>query len=122
MSPNTPGKVSGALVVEVLLTYVLLLHSAFWGQTFVAELNRISEHGERKLKMRRESMAVSPSVDGPARGETTPTPAAPKRGTDGSQWVDGTDGKPDGVPEGPDRADGNGTAGGAVDGVPDGSQ
>lgn len=31
--------------------------SAFWGQSFVAELIRISAHGEKKLKLRRASMA-----------------------------------------------------------------
>jgi hypothetical protein len=34
-----------------------LINSAFWGQSFVAELTRISAHGERKLKLRRESLA-----------------------------------------------------------------
>lgn len=32
------------------------VRSAFWGRSFVAELTRIAEHGERKLKLRRESM------------------------------------------------------------------
>ena len=32
-------------------------NSAFWGQSFVAELTRISAHGERKLKLRRASLA-----------------------------------------------------------------
>ncbi|KAL9620935.1 MAG: hypothetical protein Q9160_004588 [Pyrenula sp. 1 TL-2023] len=36
--------------------YVSKYTSAFWGQSFVAELTRISEHGERKLKLRRETM------------------------------------------------------------------
>lgn len=30
--------------------------SAFWGQSFVAELTRISAQGERKLKLRRASL------------------------------------------------------------------
>jgi len=33
-----------------------MLPSAFWGQSFVAELTRISVHGEQKLKLRRDSM------------------------------------------------------------------
>lgn len=33
-----------------------MLNSAFWGQSFVAELTRISAHGERKLKLRRASL------------------------------------------------------------------
>jgi trehalose 6-phosphate synthase len=32
------------------------LDSAFWGQSFVAELTRISAHGEKKVRMRKESM------------------------------------------------------------------
>lgn len=97
--------------------------SAFWGQTFVAELNRISEHGERKLKIRRESMAVSPSLDGPAREESTPIPTGPQRGTDGSQWVDSTGRTPDGVVDGDGEVEGvpdglAGTANGNVDGIP----
>ena len=36
--------------------------SAFWGQSFVAELTRISAHGEKKLKLRRASMARPPSA------------------------------------------------------------
>jgi hypothetical protein len=31
-------------------------YSAFWGQSFVAELTRISAQGERKLKLRRASL------------------------------------------------------------------
>jgi len=32
------------------------IDSAFWGQSFVAELTRISAQGERKLKLRRASL------------------------------------------------------------------
>ena len=35
--------------------------SAFWGQSFVAELTRISAHGEKKLKLRRASLARAPT-------------------------------------------------------------
>ena len=35
--------------------------SAFWGQSFVAELTRISAHGEKKLRLRRASLAQSKS-------------------------------------------------------------
>jgi hypothetical protein len=35
--------------------------SAFWGQSFVAELTRISAQGEKKLKARRASL-VRPSI------------------------------------------------------------
>lgn len=33
-----------------------MMYSAFWGQSFVAELTRISAQGERKLKLRRASL------------------------------------------------------------------
>ena len=36
-------------------------NSAFWGQSFVAELTRISAQGERKLKLRRASLVKQPS-------------------------------------------------------------
>jgi len=36
--------------------YVSKYTSAFWGQSFVAELTRISAQGERKLKLRRASL------------------------------------------------------------------
>ncbi|QSS51129.1 alpha,alpha-trehalose-phosphate synthase [Histoplasma capsulatum var. duboisii H88] len=35
--------------------YVSKYTSAFWGQSFVSELTRISEHGEKKLRLRRSS-------------------------------------------------------------------
>jgi phosphatidylethanolamine-binding protein (PEBP) family uncharacterized protein len=37
------------------------LSSAFWGQSFVAELTRISAHGEKKLKLRRASLIKAQS-------------------------------------------------------------
>ena len=36
-------------------------YSAFWGQSFVAELTRISAHGEKKLKLRRASLIKAQS-------------------------------------------------------------
>ncbi|EEH09142.1 alpha,alpha-trehalose-phosphate synthase [Histoplasma capsulatum G186AR] len=50
--------------------YVSKYTSAFWGQSFVSELTRISEHGEKKLRLRRSSKvpeemakdAVVPSI------------------------------------------------------------
>jgi trehalose 6-phosphate synthase len=48
--------------------YVSKFTSAFWGQSFVAELTRISAHGEKKLRLRRASLAKmasgSPNGDG----------------------------------------------------------
>ncbi|KPI43050.1 Alpha,alpha-trehalose-phosphate synthase [UDP-forming] 1 [Cyphellophora attinorum] len=42
-----------------LSKYVNKYTSAFWGMSFVDELKRISAHGERKLKLRRASLAKS---------------------------------------------------------------
>jgi hypothetical protein len=39
--------------------FLLTAPSAFWGMSFVDELKRISAHGERKLKLRRASLAKS---------------------------------------------------------------
>lgn len=84
-----------------------LARSAFWGKSFVAELNRLSEHGERKLKIRRESMVVSPIS--PAGGATE-EPIDPTINSDAyhPQQVDGVDGETAGIPDvmtnGVDRA------------------
>ena len=50
------------------------LSSAFWGQSFVAELTRISAHGEKKLKLRRASLikAQSQIQTAPAVGGNGP--------------------------------------------------
>jgi trehalose 6-phosphate synthase len=45
--------------------------SAFWGQSFVAELTRISAQGEKKLKARRASL-VRPSTQGSMAQTTEP--------------------------------------------------
>jgi trehalose 6-phosphate synthase len=45
--------------------------SAFWGQSFVAELTRISAQGEKKLKARRASLA-RPSTQGSMPQTTAP--------------------------------------------------
>jgi len=34
----------------------MIWNSSFWGQSFVAELTRISAQGEKKLKLRRASL------------------------------------------------------------------
>ncbi|WEW60622.1 Trehalose-6-P synthase/phosphatase complex synthase subunit [Emydomyces testavorans] len=39
--------------------YVHKFTSAFWGQSFVSELTRISAHGEKKLLLRRSSLATN---------------------------------------------------------------
>jgi hypothetical protein len=37
--------------------------SAFWGTSFVDEMRRISAHGEKKLKLRRASIARNPPTE-----------------------------------------------------------
>ncbi|KAK2784620.1 Trehalose-6-P synthase/phosphatase complex synthase subunit [Emmonsiellopsis sp. PD_33] len=44
-----------ALNFSKLYKYVSKYTSAFWGQSFVSELTRISAHGEKKLRLRRNS-------------------------------------------------------------------
>ena len=67
MFPNIPGTYGtdfeGRSVVENRLTRLTCLrdNSAFWGQSFVAELTRISAQGERKLKLRRASLIKQPT-------------------------------------------------------------
>ncbi|KAK5446435.1 Trehalose-6-P synthase/phosphatase complex synthase subunit [Exophiala xenobiotica] len=51
--------------------YVSKYTSAFWGQSFVAELTRISAQGEKKLKARRASL-VRPSPQGSMPQTTEP--------------------------------------------------
>lgn len=40
---------------------MLTVRSTFWGNSFRAELTRISAHGEKKLKLRRASLARPPT-------------------------------------------------------------
>lgn len=44
-----------------LAKYVNKYTSAWWGESFVAELTRISEQAERKLKVRRQSLLMDPA-------------------------------------------------------------
>lgn len=76
----------------------------------MAELNRISEHGERKLKLRRESMVISPP---PVADSTTEESAEPptNRGVEEAQSADSVQEKPDGIAD--DVSNG---VNGAVDG------
>ncbi|EEP80599.1 alpha,alpha-trehalose-phosphate synthase 1 [Uncinocarpus reesii 1704] len=48
-----------ALNYSKLEKYVHKFTSAFWGQSFVSELTRISAHGEKKLLLRRSSLAAN---------------------------------------------------------------
>ncbi|EXJ73415.1 alpha,alpha-trehalose-phosphate synthase [UDP-forming] 1 [Cladophialophora psammophila CBS 110553] len=62
--------------------YVFKYTSAFWGQSFVAELTRISAQGEKKLKLRRASLIKSPSQQPPSDARdgdsgTRQTPSQP---------------------------------------------
>lgn len=70
MFPNIPGKArcrAKQSVRHFLLTAVI---SAFWGQSFVAELTRISAQGEKKLKARRASL-IRPPTQGSIPQQTT---------------------------------------------------
>ena len=70
--------------------------SAFWGHSFVAELTRISAHGEKKLKLRRAQSQPQPQR--PKDGEVTqPTPTGNLDRAEAAT----TDGIPDGSPEEP---------------------
>ena len=53
-----------------LAKYVNKYTSAWWGESFVTELTRISEQAERKLKVRRQSQAVMEELEREARGRS----------------------------------------------------
>ncbi len=88
------------------------LFSAFWGKSFVAELNRLSEHGERKLKMRRESLLASPTSPATATGVASTDPTAVTRGGEVDGALEEADSLADGMPDG--------VADGVADGMADG--
>ncbi|KAF7508669.1 hypothetical protein GJ744_009061 [Endocarpon pusillum] len=72
--------------------YVSKYTSAFWGKSFVAELNRLSEHGERKLKMRRESLLASPNSPMAETGHESTDPTAVTRGGEVDGGLEEADG------------------------------
>jgi hypothetical protein len=76
--------------------------SAFWGQTFVTELNRLSENGERKLKMRRESLVASPTPPPGATGGESDSAADVGAA---SPQMNGVDGAPEDVTNGVNEAE-----------------
>ncbi|MCJ1362251.1 Trehalose-6-P synthase/phosphatase complex synthase subunit [Acarospora aff. strigata] len=53
----TMGDEQRAINFQKLDRYVSKYTSAFWGQSFVGELTRISTQAEKKIRVRRESMA-----------------------------------------------------------------
>ncbi|KAL9103803.1 MAG: hypothetical protein Q9187_008967 [Circinaria calcarea] len=53
----TMGDEQRAINFEKLDRYVQKYTSAFWGQSFVSELTKISEQAEKKTRIRWESMA-----------------------------------------------------------------
>lgn len=75
------------------------IDSAFWGQSFVAELKRISAHGERKLKMRKESVLASPSP-GEDKAREEFTEPANNTEADGPARVSGAHEAPDNLSDG----------------------
>ncbi|KAF2735422.1 glycosyl transferase [Polyplosphaeria fusca] len=74
----TMGDEQRLLNYQKLSKYVNKYTSAWWGQTFVKELTRISEQAERKLKIRRASLreisVSSPISPVHARPSTAPMP------------------------------------------------
>ena len=58
--------------------------SAFWGQSFVTELTRISEQADKKAKLRRESssITVADGMDTVDKVDGADTPRATDRGDD----------------------------------------
>ena len=73
-----------ALNFAKLDKYVSKFTSAFWGQSFVAELTRISEHGEKKLRLRRASLVSNKTASTTERTETN--------GTSGTKDTNGANG------------------------------
>lgn len=85
---------------RVIKCFADSLFSAFWGKSFVAELNRLSEHGERKLKMRRESLLASPTSPTAATGLESTDPTAVTRGGEVDGAIEEADDLQDGLPDG----------------------
>lgn len=46
-----------------------MFSSAFWGQSFVSELKRISAHSEKKVQLRKSSLLVPGQIAPLANGE-----------------------------------------------------
>ena len=77
-----------ALNYAKLDKYVSKFTSAFWGQSFVAELTRISAHGEKKLRLRRASLVSNKTTSTAERKESIGM-----NGTNGTSDTNRTSGK-----------------------------
>ena len=84
--------------------------STFWGNSFRAELTRISAHGEKKLKLRRASLARPPTqssieerpeTDGANEKDATGEAAVGNGGnkSSGTNGTHGTNGKSGSLPQ-----------------------
>lgn len=54
-----------------MVLHFLTFTSGWWGKSFVAELSRISERADKKIKMRRESVQVQ-GTDGKPLSTNSP--------------------------------------------------
>jgi len=61
----TMGEEQRAINYQKLAKYVNKYTSAWWGQSFVTELTRISEQAEKKLRVRRGSLLESGDISSP---------------------------------------------------------
>lgn len=69
----TMGEEQRAINYQKLAKYVNKYTSAWWGESFVSELNRISEQAEKKLKVRHASIdSTRPSASEPNAGLQKP--------------------------------------------------
>ncbi|KAK3066303.1 Trehalose-6-P synthase/phosphatase complex synthase subunit [Teratosphaeriaceae sp. CCFEE 6253] len=73
-----------ALNYEKMARYVNKYTSAWWGESFVAELTKISELAEKKLKTRRESTLASAASNAEERNDSIVVPEQSQRLSTGS--------------------------------------
>lgn len=68
MSTNTPGKLGSMFCLWLIDALILIIPSAFWGQSFVTELNRISAHSAGKFEARKPAGEDGPEAEKPSNG------------------------------------------------------
>ena len=105
----TMGEEQRAVNYQKLAKYINKYTSAWWGESFVAELTRISEQAEKKLKVRRQSLldsanagdtnhsdmqGIDSGVDTPSitNGTTTEAVESNKEGEDAAKYESFTNG------------------------------
>lgn len=66
--------IQGSIISEMARSFDTdLISSAFWGQSFVTELTRISEHSAEKFHAKKASFSDNNSENGePSNGVETP--------------------------------------------------